>query len=144
MLRSRPVRRLRPRAASVRHWRVRQTSSGSTSPIPGTGYALRRVVVATDLALLRGPVRGHWQLPLHLDASARAVYDFADPDQRQEAYQLVLLEAASLLDLERWLEGTELLRMWPELYLPRNVRAAWQSKQPALAQVGAGPRVPQL
>jgi len=101
-------------------------------------------VVATDLALLRGPVRGHWQLPLHLDASARAVYDFADPDQRQEAYQLVLLEAASLLDLERWLEGTELLRMWPELYLPRNVRAAWQSKQPALAQVGAGPRVPQL
>jgi hypothetical protein len=101
-------------------------------------------VVATDLALLRGPMRGHWQLPLHLDASARAVYDFADPDDRQEAYQLVLLEAASPVDLEEWLDGTELLRLWPERYLPRNVRASWQDQQPVLADVGAGPRVPQL
>ena len=116
----------------------------STGPIPGTGYALRRVVVATDLAALRGPVSGRWQLPLHLDASARAVYDFADPDEREEAYQLVLLEAASPADLEQWLDGTELVRMWPELYLPPVVRAAWQTEQPALAQAGAGPRVPQL
>ena len=121
-----------------------QTSAEGTGPIPGTGYALRRVVVAIDLALLRGPMRGHWQLPLHLDASARAIYDFADPDDRQEAYQLVLLEAASAVDLEQWLDGTELLRLWPELYLPRNVRASWQNQQPVLAQVGAGPCVPQL
>jgi hypothetical protein len=123
---------------------VKQTSTVGTAPIPGTGYGLRRVVVATDLAGLRGPVSGRWQLPLHLDASARAVYDFADPDEREEAYQLVLLEAASPADLEQWLDGTELLRMWPDLYLPRVVRAAWQTEQPALAQAGAGPRVPQL
>ena len=60
--------------------------------IPGAGYALRRVVVATDLAALRRPLNGRWQLPLHLDASARAVDDFADPDERTEAHQLVLLE----------------------------------------------------
>jgi len=123
---------------------VKQTSTVGTGPIPGTGYGLRRVVVAVDLAALRGPVSGRWQLPLHLDASARAVYDFADPDEREEAYQLVLLEASSPADLEQWLDGTELLRMWPDLYLPRVVRAAWQTEQPALAQAGGGPRVPQL
>ena len=123
---------------------VSQTNAVDTSPVPGSGYALRRVVVATDLAALRGPVSGRWQLPLHLDASARAVYDFADPDEREEAYQLVLLEAASPGDLEQWLDGTELLRLWPVLYLPRVVRAAWQAEQPALARIGAGPCVPQL
>lgn len=121
-----------------------ETSAVGTGPIPGTGYALRRVVVATDLAALRGPLNGRWQLPLHLDASARAVYEFADPDEREEAYQLVLLEAASPADLEQWLDGTELLRLWPHLYLPRVVRAAWQAQQPDLALAGAGPRVPQL
>lgn len=114
-----------------------------TGPIPGTGYALRPVVVATDLAALRGPLDGRWQLPLHLNASARAVYDFANPDEREEAYQLVLLEAASPADLEQWLDGQELSRMWPDLYLPRVVRAAWQAQQPDLARAGAGPRVPQ-
>lgn len=113
-------------------------------PIPGTGYALRRVVVAPDLAALCGPLTGRLRLPLHLDASARAVYDFADPDEREEAYQLVLLEAASPADHERWLDGEELVRLWPELYLPRVVRSAWQAQHPALARAGAGPRVPQL
>ncbi len=121
-----------------------ETNAVGTGPTPGTGYALRRVMVATDLAALRGPVSGRWQLPLHLDASARTVYDFADPDDREEAYQLVLLEAASPADLKKWLDGQELLRLWPHLYLPRVVRAAWQAQQPALALTGAGPRVPQL
>ena len=101
-------------------------------------------MVATDLAALRGPLSGRWNLPLHLDSSARAVYDFADPDEREQAYQLVLLEAASPADLEQWLDGTELLRLWPDLYLPRVVRAAWQAQQPDLARAGAGRRVPQL
>ncbi len=123
---------------------MRQTSAVGSGPIPGTGYALRQVVVASDLATLRGPLNGRWQLPLHLDSSARAVYDFADPDEREQAYQLVLLEAASPADLEQWLDGTELLRLWPDLYLPRVVRAAWQAQQPDLARAGAGRRVPQL
>ena len=112
-------------------------------PIPGTGYALRPVVVASDLTALHGPLQGHWQLPLHLDASARPVLDFADAGDREEAYQLVLLEAASEGDLEQWLDRDELIRLWPELYLPRTVRAAWQSRHDVLARAGAGPRVPQ-
>ena len=55
----------------------------------------------------------------------------------------MLLEAASEADLEQWLDGDELLRLWPELYLPRQVRAAWQSRAAELAGAGAGPRVPQ-
>ncbi len=113
----------------------------AAGPIPGTGYALRPVVVASDLTALHGPLQGHWQLLLHLDASARPFLDFADAADREEAYQLVLLEAASEADLERWLYCDELLRLWPELYLPRQVRAAWQSRHDVLARVGAGPRV---
>ena len=111
---------------------------------PFSGYALRRVVVAPDLAALRGPLHGRRQLPLHLDSSARPFYDFASPHDRATAYQLVLLEAGDPVDLEQWLQHAELLRLWPQLYLPRHVRAAWQHAHPPLASIGAGPHVPQL
>lgn len=116
-----------------------------TGPVtaPYVGYTLRHVVVAPDLQALRGPLQGQWQLPPHLDSSAPAVFDFARPRDLEEAYQLVLLEASSTADLEQWLDGEQLLRLWPELYLPRVVRVAWQSQHPQLARVGAGPRVPQ-
>lgn len=121
-----------------------EAGTAGGGPIRGTGYALRHVVVAPDLTALRGPLAGRWQLPLHLDASARAVFDFAVAADREQAYQLVLLEAATVGDLEQWLDGDELVRLWPELYLPRVVRAAWQDRHAALAHAGAGPHVPQL
>jgi len=97
---------------------------------------LRQVVVATGLAALRGPVSGRWQLPPHPNGSRGGrTTNFADPDER---------EAASPADLERWLGGTEFLRLWPQLFLPRVVRAAWQPQQPTLARAGAGPGVPQM
>jgi hypothetical protein len=111
---------------------------------PFSGYALRRVAVAPDLDALRGPLQGRFRLPLHLDASARALYDFASPSDRELAYRLVLLEANSPTDHEQWLERDELLRLWSDLYLPRVVRAAWQAEYAVLARIGAGPQVPQL
>jgi hypothetical protein len=123
---------------------MKEAGTVGGGPIPGTGYALRHVVVAPDLTALRGPLAGRWQLPLHLDASARAIFDFAAAADREQAYHLVLLEAGTVADLEQWLHGGELLRLWPELYLPRVVRTAWQDRHPALAGVGAGPHVPQL
>lgn len=116
----------------------------SSAGQPFVGYALRRVAVAPDLDALCGPLQGRWQLPLHIDASSRSVYDFGCPAWRELAYQLVLLEAGSHLDHEQWLDRDELLRLWPELYLPRVVRAAWQGEHAVLAQIGAGPHVPQL
>ena len=123
---------------------VSEATKVDQGPIPGTGYALRPVVVASDLTALHGPLEGLWQLPLHLDASARPILDFKVASDREEAYQLVLLEASCQDDLEQWLDGHELVRLWPELYLPRAVRAAWQARHPELERVGAGPRVPQL
>lgn len=114
------------------------------SALPFSGYALRGVVIALDLDVLRGPLRGRRQLPLHLDSSARPSYDFGSARDRAQAYQLVLLEAVKVADLEQWLERAELLRLWPELYLPRTVRAAWQDAHSVLASIGAGPHVPQL
>ena len=105
---------------------------------PFSGYALRPVVVAVDLHALHGPSQGRWQLPLHLDSSARPFYDFGSASDRAQAYQLVLLEATETADLEQWLQHHELLRMWPELYLPRHVRAAWQSEDPVLARIRPG------
>ena len=113
------------------------------SALPFSGYGLRPVVVASDLEALRGPLHGRRQLPLHLDSSARPFYDFAAPRDRAQGYQLVLLEAADPTDLQQWLERAELLRLWPDLYLPRSVRAAGQDAHPVLAGIGAGPQVPQ-
>jgi hypothetical protein len=124
-------------------WNTGRVSQASVSP-PFSGYALRQVVVAPDLDALRGPLHGRRQLPLHLDSSARPFYDFGTRRDRAQAYQLVLLEAADPTDLEQWLQHAELLRLWPELYLPRTVRAAWQGEHSILARIGAGPHVPQL
>ena len=111
-------------------------------PIPGTGRALRPVVVAERLDELHGPVAGRHRLPLRLDASARPLYDFADPHDRDLAYRIVLSEACSAADVTDWLDRDALLDMWPQLYLPKNVRAAWEHQHPKLAQLGAGPDVP--
>jgi hypothetical protein len=106
-------------------------------PMPGGGYALRTVVVVDDLGDLRGPLEGKVRLPLHLEASDRALYDLSDEHRRELLYELVLLEAGSVEDLITWLDGDELIRMWPRLYLPRVVRAAWEARHPALRQRGA-------
>ena len=125
-------------------WDTGGVDQSETSPEPFVGYALRPVIVADDLRTLRGPLTGRWQLRLHVDSSARTVFDFAVERDRQEAYQLVLLEAMWPSDVQQWLDGAELTRLWPELYLPRVVRAAWQAEHPTLALAGAGPHVPQL
>jgi hypothetical protein len=106
-------------------------SQPGTRGAPYVGYQLRSVVVAPDLGALHGPTHGSHQLPRHLDSSARAYFDFAVLGDRTAAYQLVLLEAADVTDHEQWLQRTQLLELWAELYLPRAVRAAWQSAHPS-------------
>ena len=119
------------------------TTDSAPEDAPGVAYALRRVVVAPDLEQLRGPVAGLRQLPLHLEASIRPVFDFSDDVDRRRAYEVVLQEAASVDDLTAWVNGHELERLWPDLYLPRAVREAWQATHVRLRRVGAGPNVPQ-
>lgn len=83
-----------------------------------------------------------WQscrLPHHLDASARHLYDFADEQWRELAYRTVLMEAGTEADVTDWLDKDALLALWPQLYLPRFVRQAWERRHPQLTQA---PNVP--
>jgi hypothetical protein len=57
---------------------------------PLAGRGLSRVA-----ALSISPVMGVHRLPLHLDSSAPASYDFGDPHRRGLAYRIVLVEAGS-------------------------------------------------
>lgn len=107
------------------------------------GFTLPEPAVVRDLALLRGPVTGVWKLPRTLDSSARQSRDLADPAVRQLTNEVVLREAGNEPEVTEWVDRDELLRLWPRLYLPRQVRDGWEHQHPVLRDIGAGPDVPQ-
>lgn len=93
----------------------------------------RRAVVAASLADLRGPAEGTVELPLWLFWSAPGhKFDLGDPDMRVWLYQTVLREASRLKDLTSYLDGDTLIALWPDLYLPKGVRRAWEDQHPDL------------
>ncbi len=93
----------------------------------------RRAIVVTDLADLRGPVHGTVVLPLWLYWSGRSPeFDLDTPFMRRWLYEIVLREAARPQDLTTNLDGGLLIQLWPELYLPRGVRQAWEELHPIL------------
>ena len=108
----------------------------------GGWYAHRVIHVPADLDALRGPTAGTAQLPLDLDASARATYDLSDLRRRDRLYEVVVVEGGSDEDFAAWLDRDLLVDAWPRLSLPRPVRAAWEARHPVLAARAAGPAVP--
>jgi hypothetical protein len=95
-------------------------------------------VVIPSLADLHGPAEGTVELPLWLFWSCPGhTFDLADRDMRQWLYQTVLREASQVEDLARYLDRDILIALWPELYLPRGVRQAWEDRHPVLCAVGA-------
>ena len=98
----------------------------------------RRAVVAASLADLRGPAEGTVELPIWLFWSGPDhTFDLADQDMRRWLYQTVLREAGRPEDLTTYLDGDTLITLWPELYLPKGVRQAWEDKHPALRTAAA-------
>jgi hypothetical protein len=92
----------------------------------------RPVVVAADLSDLRGPAAGKARLPLRLFWSLPDhEFDLDDPDTRGWYYETVLREASRPGDLA-YLDGATLARLWPDLYLPKGVRRAWEERHPSL------------
>ena len=66
-------------------------------------------------------------LPLGLNWSRPgAVFRLSDRRQRAHCYEIVLREGAPA-DLLRYVDGALLVDLWPDLVLPRDVLAAWQS-----------------
>ena len=96
--------------------------------------------MVTELADLRGPVTGIVTLPLWLYWSGPSpVFDLGDPFLRRWLYEIVLREAARPEDLTGYLDGGMLIALWPDLYLPRGVRQAWEELHPVLATARAAP-----
>ena len=101
----------------------------------GSRYADQRpYVVSERLEDLRGPVTGEVVLSRRLDWSGRARYDLDNPRRLASMYETVLREATSSEDLELWLNGPTLLRLWAGLVLPPQVRLAWEAKHSVLAE----------
>jgi hypothetical protein len=98
----------------------------------------RRVLVALNLADLRGPVTGTVELPLRLfwSGSDRR-FDVGNPGTRQWVYETVLREAVTPDELATFLNGAELTVLWPRLLLPKGVRRAWEQSHPALRAASA-------
>ncbi len=93
----------------------------------------RPALVIDDLDDLRGPVTGLVELPLRLFWSLPDHrFDLDEPDLRRWYYETVLREATRPADLACYLDGETLADLWPELYLPKGVRRAWEEHHPAL------------
>jgi hypothetical protein len=93
----------------------------------------RRALVTADLAALRGPAGGAVALPLRLFWSLPDYrFDLDDPDTRRWYYETVLREASRPDDRATYLDGATLARLWPELFLPKGVRRAWEEQHPSL------------
>ena len=98
----------------------------------------RRAIVAASLADLQGPTEGTVELPLWLFwSSPDHVFDLGDPDMRRWLYQTVLREASRSEDLTTYLDGDTLTALWPDLFLPKGVRQAWEDQHPTLRAAAA-------
>jgi hypothetical protein len=94
----------------------------------------RAPVVAARLTDLRGPVSGVVELPLRLFWSAQdRTFDLDNPPTVLALYETVLREAIRQEELTAYLNGDTLRAVWPELFLPKGVRGAWEERHPSLA-----------
>ena len=98
----------------------------------------RRVLVAADLADLRGPAHGSVELPVSLCWSMPdRTFSLDDPEMRDWLYEIVLREAVQPGDLLPYLDRDTLIARWPRLWLPKGVRRAWEDQHPALRAAAA-------
>jgi hypothetical protein len=89
------------------------------------------------LEALSGPTTGVVRLPRHLDWSGNAVYDLDAPGRVVDLYRTVVIEAATPEHLYAYLDAGTLRRLWSYIWLPREVRDAWQARFADLATIGA-------
>jgi DNA invertase Pin-like site-specific DNA recombinase len=124
---------------------IRASAAGQPAGRPAAHFAPyqarpgRRVLVIDDLDSLRGPTTGTVELPLRLFWSLPDHrFDLDDRDMRLWYYQTVLREASQAEDLSAYLDAATLVSLWPDLYLPKGVRRAWEERHQSLrAEVSA-------
>lgn len=95
--------------------------------------------IVDDLNQLRGPVGGVIELSHSvLWAPGSSHVDLDEPGGRGLAYRAVLAEG-TIEDLVQILNRDQLVTAWPELLLPRRVRAMWEARFPELKPAPATP-----
>jgi hypothetical protein len=107
----------------------------AAAPVRLTSRPGRLALVARDQGALHGPTSGIVELPhrlVWLPPKDRR-FDLDDAFDLQRVYEIVLREAVTENELATWLDAMTLRRLWPELYLPRGVRQAWELRYPSLA-----------
>jgi hypothetical protein len=89
-------------------------------------------VVAPDLSELNGPTSGVVELPHRLFWQPDRHVRLDNPALLAWMYETVLTEAVAIEELRTWLHGPTLVRLWPDLFVPRGVRQAWEARHAAL------------
>ncbi len=92
--------------------------------------------MANHLSELNGPTSGIVELPHRLFWQPDRHVDLDRPGLLAWMYETVLTEAIRIEELQTWLHGPTLTRLWPALYLPRGVRRAWEERHPVLRAQG--------
>jgi hypothetical protein len=94
-----------------------ETVTRATAQIPAVPDDLDAVDVEKATGIVELPLHIRWSGP-----SRR--YDLADRQQRARVYEQVLREGNND-DVRSFIRADELIDLWDELVLPRNVRQAW-------------------
>lgn len=133
----------RPTLSSYEHGRRSPTLATATRILAAAGYELTATptITFTQQPARQGrfvPIPSHLPrldpdkalatvtLPLHLNWSEPGrAFDLRDRHQRARVYEIVLREGAPE-DLLAYIDGVLLVDLWPNLILPRDVRAAWE------------------
>ena len=63
------------------------------------------------------------------------MYDLDAPGRIVDLYRAVLIEAASPQDLYAYLDDEVLRRLWALLWLPAQLRRAWEQRFSVLAEI---------
>ena len=102
-------------------WRYAETImervTRATAQVPAVPDDLDAVDVEKATGVVELPLHIRWSGPLRL-------YDLADRRERARVYEQVLREGNED-DVRCFIRSDELIDLWDELVLPRNVRNAW-------------------
>jgi hypothetical protein len=92
----------------------------------------RPTYVVENIENLTAQAAGIMTLPPRLDWTPVRSYNISDIYERLRFYEIVLTEAHSEDDIEEYINGEELTKLWEQLHIPPRVRYAWESVHPEL------------
>lgn len=95
------------------------------------GWETRPVAIPDDVDDPSIPkASGRVILPRHIywsgDDPQGKEWDLEDPRQRELVYRMVMIEGGDD-DVREFIQVDELIAMWPNLFLPQRVKAAWDA-----------------